>query len=124
MGTSSSFSGPGRSPLLPPWADDAAPLIPQGGDNVDDSPNTPVPTPTPTINPRALGSARSNFGRHASGDGGSLPKSYGDYVRAHGGAQNATQATRGGRQSTTSLGGFLSGVVQRGVEQTLRDFGL
>ncbi|MBZ0301228.1 MAG: hypothetical protein K8J31_15880 [Anaerolineae bacterium] len=85
---------------------------------------TGTSAPAPTINPIALGRARSSFGSYASGGGGSLGGSVRDYVHAHRGAQNATQATRAGRTSTKSLGGFLSGVAQRGVTQTLRDVGL
>lgn len=125
MGTSQSFSGPGKSPLLPPWADDTAPPIPQDGGNPNGQPSTPTPAPpVPEINIRALSNARSNFGRYASGRGGSISQTYREYVRSHRGAQNAAHSTRAGRSSTTALGGFLSGVAQRGVEQTLRDFGL
>lgn len=125
MGTSRSFSGPGKSPLLPPWADDTAPPVPQGGGDPDNQPRTPTPAPpVPKINTRALSNARSSFGGYASGSGGSLQQAYREYVRSYRGAQNATQSTRAGRRSTTALGGFLSGVAQRGIEQTLRDFGL
>lgn len=125
MGTSSSYTGPGRSPLLPPWLDEA-PLI-QPDDNIDhDERNndTAQSEPTPTINTGALRSSRTNFRGNASGGDGSLQKAISEYVRAHRKPRYATRASSAGRHSTASLGGFLSNVVRHGISQTLHDLNL
>ncbi|GEM_PF-1969705 len=122
MGTSNSHTRPGGTPLLPPWADDAPPNTPPQDSNDNDSQVSP--TPVPTLNPRALSNARSDYSGYASGHGGSLSKAVREYVRANRGAQNATRASRASKSSTSSLGGFLAGVAQRGVDQALRDIGL
>ena len=123
MGTSSAYDGPGRSPLLPPWADEppAASQETHDGAETDDSHQS---EPVPNINSRALSRARASFAGHASGQGGSVRTSVREYVRANRGAQNATRASRAGVRATAALTGFLSSVARQGWNQTLNEFSL
>ena len=98
MGTSQSNPGPGgRSPLVPPWA--------------DDQPSEPLPEPAPQrFKPfrQALGSFVSG------GDGSNLRTAVGHYARgASGGGGGASAARRLG--SVTQAGGGLYGLLSSGA---------
>lgn len=124
MGTSSAYGGARRSsPLLPPWAEDP-PDSPSEAHDTEETGDTNESERVPNINYNALRNSRIGFAGYASGQGGSLQKAVGEYVRAHRTSRYATRATSAGRRSTTSLGGFLSSVARQGIHQTLRDFDL
>src|SRR5206468_10852446 len=55
---------------------------------------------------------------------GSFGSTFRSYIRAHGGAGTAARSASSGRATTARLGGFLAGLVQRGVAETARVFGL
>ena len=130
MGTSSSYSGPGRNtPLLPPWANDDGseelqPVSPDrqptNGPTSDPllDQNQPGNVPiVPTIN---LMPARRHFGEYATGGGGnSLRQGARSYVRGMGGARNVARASRAGKNATRRLGGFLVDVATRGMQDAL-----
>ena len=154
MGTSKSYGGPANRQLLPDWAfsesDDEAKGEPnepladdsqsdggeEAADNSDqtaDHENTSTPVepsnssaaegaPTPML----WQSARSSFGSAIStgGDKNEYRRAASKYVRARGGSGGAARDARAARIATTRLGGFLSSVSTRGLEATLRTFGL
>ncbi len=65
------------------------------------------------------------MGNYAKGGGArNLGNAARNYVRAHGGSKSAARAASGGRQATASLGGFLSGVANRGIVEVVRELGL
>lgn len=142
MGTSKPYGGPGnKPPLLPPWAlggdSPAPPPIPPDNDPVPTPPPLPPPQPinppppvlpplpTPPIIPGAWGQARRAMGNFARGGGRrELQNAARKYVQAKGGAARATRLATNGRAVTGSLGGFLSDVARRGVNEALRTLGL
>jgi hypothetical protein len=152
VGTSKSYGGPGDGPpLLPDWALGDGEPTPNGQPPaipfpLADTPN-PVPTGVPTagvfpasplpdvtagripalpITSRPWRLASTAMGKFAS-PGGSrreLKSAGRKYVRARGGSTRAARASTAGRAATSGIVGFLSDVATRGVEDTLRGFGL
>lgn len=91
MGTSSSSRGPsGRSPLVPSWA--------------DATPGVPLPSP----DGQRFRAFRTEFGRYASGDGGSLRTALGHYARTATGGQSVGPRRFG---SAYQAGGSLFGAL-------------
>lgn len=134
MGTSGSYGGPGHSPLLPPWADEGINWAgssdsdrSNGHQNNDADPkqmgNAPVNL-IPLTNTHALGMARREISEAAKSSGGSVDRALRQYVRARGGASNASKAATTGKRTTKSLGGFLAGVARQGVRATFEAIGL
>lgn len=129
MGTSNPLPYPGRADLWPSWADEEPPIQPdeniendeENNESDDENNETTLTELTPYINTGALSNSHTHFVSYASGGGGSLQKAIGEYVRAHRTPQNATRASRAGRRSAVSLGGFLSDVVRRGISEALND---
>lgn len=143
MGTSKPYGGAGSPPLLPPWATgDGSPQppgnpSPDGNENGGPTPAPPVPplqqSPPPLPSPLPLPAprltpwtpAKRAMGNFAKGGGAhNLGNAARNYVRARGGAKSAARAASGGRQTTASLGGFLSGVASRGIVEVVRELGL
>jgi hypothetical protein len=148
MGTSASNSGPSdKTPLLPDWAQGGAapnlagpsPDAPAGGgaSNQDGagSPGQPpegaapggvdsISAPASTRGPWSL--ARRAMTSVASGGGGTrrLKVAGRRYVRAKGGAKNATASSAAGRATTAGLGGFFSGIATGGIAQAAQSLGL
>lgn len=150
MGTSSSYPGPTRRPpLLPPWAEDPLPLLP----------DRPVPPPErspdiippgelpprhvadrgpivavdygPLVAPLLSGlpttyrGPKAALGKIVNGGGMRAIQSSGrSYVRASGGVRGATRTAVAGRRATARLGGFLGAVSRNGVVQAAAAFGL
>lgn len=132
MGTSSSYGGPsGRTPLLPPWAEDPLDGVPPG-EPVQPPPGDagqgePVPTPVaPEVTWRAPKRALSRLARGAGGGApsGGLRALGRSYVRAAGGPRTATTAARAGRATTARLGGFLAAGIRDGFRPTVERLGL
>lgn len=102
MGTSQSSPGPGgRSPLVPPWA--------------DDQPGEPLPQPTP----QRFKQFRQALGSFvAGGDRSDMRSAIGHYARgATGGGGGSSASRRMG--SVTAAGGGLYGLLSGGAtEQT------
>lgn len=155
MGTSSSFNGPsGRTPLLPPWAQDGGGLPPdvgmpggaappdglppgdgeslppgegEGGPDGSAQPTPPVPA-RPLARPPSVSWAAAKRGMtaytSARGDRARLRSAANRYVGARGGGGTAARAAQAGRASTARVGGFLSGVASRGFAEAARALGL
>ncbi len=133
MGTSSSYGGPsGRTPLLPPWAENpldgaapgegAPPLPPE-----DEGQGEVAPTPVvPELTWRAPKRVLSRLARGAGGGppSGGLRALGRSYVRASGGARTAAAAARAGRATTGRLGGFLAAGIRDGFRPTVERLGL
>lgn len=135
MGTSGSYGGPGNSPLLPPWADEginwsgSSDNDQSNGDqdndtDIEQAGDAPVDPIIPLTNTHALGMARREISGVARGSGGSVGGALRQYVRARGGASNASKAAMTGKGTTKSLGGFLAGVARQGVRATFEAIGL
>ena len=118
MGTSRSYTGPGKSPSVPPEVDEEPEA--SSDDHTEEVNNASVAETIPNLNNSALSKARSHYAGYASGQGGSLQQAISEYVRAHRGARNAARASKLGRQSTKTLGRFLSSVARHGINQALR----
>jgi hypothetical protein len=154
MGTSKSYGGPADRQLLPIWAldqpdadgndnasnesppkdeeiegnkdaaDDSAEAANHDeGSEEDLSGSSPPDLTSPSL---LWQSARSSFGTAISTGGGKdeYRQAASRYVRARGGSGGAARDARAARIATTRLGGFLSSVSTRGLEATLRTFGL
>ena len=124
MGTSKSYSGPtGKNPLIPPWAENGggSEISSPGGGQAAASQNNQEPT-IPLVNqgPSNLESWRnvkSNFTRFAGnssfGNRG-VCKTLRSFVRAQGGATNASKISRRGRSVAQNIGGVLAGLAEHG----------
>jgi hypothetical protein len=123
MGTSSSYRGPTRTPLLPPWAQE-----PTSGEAPPTQPDeTPLPDGVPPAPPLPLNlpitwnSAKRRLGGFAAAGGGlGLARAAQSYVRARGGASAAARAAPSGRRSSARLARFLSDVATLGVDEAVR----
>lgn len=96
MGTSQSSPGPGgKSPLIPPWA--------------DDTPNQPLPE----VPNRRYASFRESLGRAVTnGSNTDLKKAVGHYAKTSSGGGSAAVRRMG---NATSVGGQLFGLMSGGV---------
>lgn len=124
MGTSQSSSGsPPGVPMVPPWVPDI-PLPPAPADSAppdaapeagDATPPTPTPAesrqPIPIAPARRFLGANRNLGDYArSGDGASMRRGLGQYVKkGYGGSATATRRMGGTAQTAQALYSALSG---------------
>lgn len=134
MGTSTSYTGPtGKTPLLPPWADDpdddpeAAPGDDQDVPPPDDEAAAPPeaatpPEAAPAIEWSVPKAALTRWAR--GGRSTTLRRVAGTYVAASGGAGRATTGARSGRAATARLGGFLGTGLRDGFAAAARELGL
>lgn len=135
MGTSSSYNGPNRSPLLPSdFVDDIVPQSPPQDppdkEDVENDPKGPandikekVPLtaePSPTIVSPKWSAAKNAMSKFASGNTTNLKKITSHYVRAYGGARNASRSARSGVKTTIRLGNFLNTVSSNGIRESLK----
>jgi hypothetical protein len=135
MGTSSSGSGPkGRTPLLPNWATDGE-NIPdkdddqnQGGDSTteDDSDNSErFDNNIVRDYADTLRTAKGAIKRIANNrNGATFKKAVKEYIKRTGGYKKATLASGAGISTGSNYLGFFSDVANKGLEQTLKDYGL
>ncbi len=124
MGTSKSYSGPtGKNPLLPPWAENEAESeisIPGSSQTTTPQNSQEATNPSGNQNPPNLESWRnvkSNFTRFAGSSSfrnSGARKTIRSFVRAQGGATNASKISRRGRSVVQSIGGVLSGLAEHG----------
>ena len=140
MGTSSSYSGPtGKNPLIPPWADvpggdfggsapGAAPQesSKQDGNNEDSDKNPKGSADKPNYPPLIpWGDAKSNFTRYVKSK---HPNSYTarkatrSFVKAQGGAKNASSSSIRGRSTAQNIGGLFSGLAREGSKLVYKEF--
>lgn len=124
MGTSQSSSGsPSGVPMVPPWVPDIPlPPAPAEGTPPDVAPEpgdamSPAPTPAESRQPIPIAPARRflganrNLGDYArSGDGASMRRGLGQYVKkGYGGSATATRRMGGTAQTAQALYSALSG---------------
>lgn len=134
MGTSNSYSGPGRdTPLVPSWltSSDPAPRSPAPPpQDLPDAQPPPIP-PAPSLPPIPLPAAatrfltaRNNFSRFASSGGTARPslgRAMSNYVSAAtGGSSTAAQRMGASRAAGANLLNFLSGATVNGPREALR----
>jgi hypothetical protein len=124
VGTSKSFNGiKDKNPLLPEWSlsdisNEQKPSNKLTNNANEPSQNQPQPMPWKAAN--------TSLGKLTSGgiDRKALSKAGRSYVRARGGSRAAASTSVSARASSAKLGGFLSSIGSKGINQTLRDFGL
>ncbi len=123
MGTSRSYSGPtGKNPLLPPWADGEVDSgVTDPGSNQTTTPTDNRETNIPPLqSPSSLeswGNVKGSFTRLAgkpSFSSSGARKTMRSFVKAHGGAANASKISRRGQSVAQSIGGVLSGLAVHG----------
>ena len=143
MGTSSMYSGPNRSPLLPPDFDD-------GDDNSDNLTSPEIPIPKPDEKPKdekepaqrpendkpldkeqdeeprssSWSAAKNSMSRYASGKGGKNGKrnAISNYVKGYGGSRNAAKSAKSAIRTTINIGDFFNSVSKKGIVQVLQDY--
>ncbi|TAJ20139.1 MAG: hypothetical protein EPO60_05855 [Rugosibacter sp.] len=123
MGTSQSSSGsPSGVPMVPPWVPDiplpataaeGAPpgAAPEQGDPAEAAPRAEPSQPIPVAPARRFLGANRNLGDYArSGDGASMRRGVGQYVKkGYGGSATATRRMGGTAQTAQALYSALSG---------------
>ncbi|GHT63596.1 hypothetical protein AGMMS50239_19830 [Bacteroidia bacterium] len=135
MGTSSMYSGPNRSPLLPSDFND------EGGNSFSSNqPEKPEQNPEngkpdegnkpsqesspnqPQHNPWQQ--AKSSMSRYASGKSSQNGKTraVSDYVKGHGGAGNAAKSAKSAIRTTINIGDFFGGISKKGIAQVLNEY--
>lgn len=134
MGTSNSFGGPKNgTPLIPTWLEPAPPpsipAQPGGNPNMDEKPLAPSKFPTiPVPTPNRFTIARTNFSQFAGSNGGNgagLGRAVSNYVsKSSGGSRQAARRMGASRNSGSRLLGFMSNVINNGVEETLQELNL
>jgi hypothetical protein len=150
MGTSSMYSGPNRSPLLPPdfndEGDNSTPL--NQPEKPEQSPENDKPDEgnkpsqeNPSQEPKEDNSpsqesspsqpqhntwqqAKSSMSRYASGKSGKNGKTraVADYVKGHGGAGNAARSAKSAIRTTIKIGDFFGGISKKGIKQVLNEY--
>jgi hypothetical protein len=143
MGTSSMYTGPSGSPLLPDDFEDTSspdsnenPQEPDRGNNED---NETEETPSGDNqndyenekdsgqqnldnNEKDWSNAKKHMSKYASGTSLNYKKAVSSYVKAHGGAKNAAKSATSGIKTTSGLGQFLSNSSSHGVRDTLSQY--
>jgi hypothetical protein len=126
VGTSDSYSGPGKnSPLLPSWAqsDDVIPPEDSGAPETE-SPDSEIEERPESDDDQGrtqaakidLSQARRWLRRYAiSGDLGNLARASRSYVRGMGGPRNAARSARAGRSTIKKLGRVFSDLALGGT---------
>jgi len=150
MGTSNIYGGPNRSPLLPrdfndgdgnsddPNPQDKPERQPEENKPEENKPADNNSTENPNKNEQAPQEASSSnnpqytswrpakksMSIYASGKGGGNGKknAVSNYVKSHGGSQNAAKSAKSAIRTTISIGDFFGGVKQKGITQVLKDF--
>lgn len=136
MGTSKSFGGPtGSNSLLPPWAPplDPEPEVPGddeekvlGPDDDDHEPRQPSEVERPPAWQGVLGQA-TRLARSGVAGGAARPRvrsTVRNYVRNRGGARRAAEGSVAARSTAPRIGGFLSDIAKRGINEALRNVNL
>lgn len=95
MGTSSSFGGPSKNPLLP-----------------DD------------YNDNSWKNAKTEFGKYMNNSGGDPSSLFGKYVKASGGAKALANSSIGGKAGFSGINDFIAQVNDIGLKATLDSFRL
>lgn len=118
MGTSQSSNGsPSGVPMVPPWVPDIQPPPPAGGSPPDvvpeqdePAPHTEQHLPIPVAPARRFLGANRNLGEYArSGDGASMRRGVGQYIKkGYGGSTIATRRLGGTAQTAQALYSALS----------------
>ena len=138
------YGGPNKSPLLPPDFNerDGNSGNPNPPDKPEEQPEKNKPADNnPSENPlgnesaqqvassnnhqyTSWGPAKSSMSRYASGNAGNNGKrnAVSNYVKSHGGSQNAARSAKSAIRTTISIGDFFGGVKQKGITQVLNDF--
>lgn len=128
MGTSSTYSGPGKSSsLIPSWLD--KPLDPSlnndqpvNGETPDERPNQIPADPERFRAPRT---AFTSFAKSGGSRTSAAANAVGGYVsRSVGGARSATQRMGAARSTVAGLVSFINNVRTQGLEATLDSFNL
>jgi len=150
MGTSSMYSGPNRSPLLPPGFNDGdgnpgspnpqnkPEQKPEGGKpEGENRPKENNPSETPHENESAPVESSSNIpqysswrpaknsmSKYVSGHGGQNGKrnAVSNYLKSYGGSRNAAKSAKSAIRTTISIGNFFGGVSKKGIAQVLNDY--
>lgn len=138
MGTSSMYSGPNRSPLLPPDFDNGvktdkpenkpeekSPDQLKEPSPKQNQPNTPNEVLTVSQNSNWT-QAKKSMTHFASGKGGSNGKKVAvrEYVKGHGGSGNAARSAKSGIRTTIKIGDFFNNVSSKGVAQVLKEYNI
>lgn len=150
MGTSASNEGPKHiNSLLPPWApdveDDGAdvlddvleppaqdvvsppgepPPVPPAADQPPVPPVVPVQPSLSWQSPKTLLGQLARSGRTGRSARGDIRTIGRRFMRAHGRARAATNASRSGRRTARNIGAVLGSIARQGVAETLRRLGL
>jgi hypothetical protein len=121
MGTSSSYGGPkGKNPLLPDDFNDDESTSPDNQDNSQDqSPESIDQTPT-----ELWKNAKTQISKLIGGSVKNTGSTLSAYVKAHGGARQASASAKAGKTTTVKLGGFLSSMSSQGFNNTLTEYGI
>lgn len=131
MGTSRSYSGPtGKNPLLPPWVDDEVDgeITSPGSSQATTPANNEEANTSPVQSLSGLeswGNVKGSFTRFASQPSFSNTGARGTmrgFVRAQGGATNASKISRRGRNVAQSIGGVLAGLSEHGEKLVYNSF--
>ncbi|HBN04476.1 MAG TPA: hypothetical protein DD434_01620 [Bacteroidales bacterium] len=136
MGTSNMYTGPNRSPLLPPDFNDddegnSENPNPQEKPGEENKPsekpqeNESSPNEMSSNNPQysSWRSAKNSMSKYASGKGGRNGKknAVSNYVKGYGGSHNAAKSAKSAIRTTINIGDFFKGVSQKGITQVLQE---
>lgn len=127
------YTGPSKNPLLPSDFEDTSSSNPtdnenpkesnednqNGNNDKDDSDNNQQNTNSDNDN---WSTAKNNMSRYASGTSNNFKRAVSSYVKAHGGAKNATKTASGGIRSTANFGRFIINSSNQGIRETLSQY--
>jgi hypothetical protein len=130
MGTSSLYTGPSDNPLLPEDFNDST--LPDSTDNDDnnqeagDEQNSNEKgnnnEQNQDSNEGTWSNAKTFMSKIASGSSKNYKRAFSNYVKAHGGAKNATKTAKSGIRSTVRFRHFLSSSSTQGIRETLSQY--
>ena len=130
------YTGPNRSPLLPPDFNDddegnSENPNPQEKPGEENKPsekpqeNESSPNEMSSNNPQysSWRSAKNSMSKYASGKGGRNGKknAVSNYVKGYGGSHNAAKSAKSAIRTTINIGDFFKGVSQKGITQVLQE---
>ena len=128
MGTSASGTGPkGKTPLLPSWANGSGDS-PQTEDDENNQQSDDTSNDTEDIKPKSvptqkLSGTKSILTRISNGGKGSSFKTFAkSYIKSSGGSRAATKSSIAGINVGRNYLGFLSGVSNEGLNETLQKY--
>ena len=137
MGTSSSNIGPkGNNPLLPPWAPPPpeevtindpldSPLDTPGDKQLDDESSEKPADPKSANAQVNFTSARRNLTRYVGErNKDNFRRAAKSYVKSYGGGRRASSTAMSGKTSGARFIGFISGIANNGLNETLRNYDL